>query len=460
MNTKPYRYQKEDAHRIEELGGRVLLATEMGLGKSLVSLLWYHLYCQNEPIVIVCPASIKWNWERECSKHFSLFSRVLNGMKPPQRQQLSFDPSVHVTIINYDILGPWIPYLKKLNPTLIIADEVHAIKERRTKRAKNLRKLCEDVPYFIALSGTPLTNRPAELWNILNLLRPDLYGSFIKFAMAHCNPQRKPWGMEYKGAENLDKLHRNMSEHLMIRRRKADVLKDLPAKARHAVLLDLEKPKEYATARDDFVRWLRKQAGTKITSSLRAQMLVKSGHLKRLAARLKLKSVFNWLDDFLEEGESKLIVFGVHHEILDTLHERYSKCSVLITGETIGELRQKRFDKFLRDGRTRLLIGNIQAAGVGWSAKGVSAVAFVEMGWTPAEHSQAEDRVHGIGRGKEGVRSQVWYLVAKDTIETRLCELIQQKQKVLDQVLDGKKIEDGIDIHTQLLNELLKEGAK
>lgn len=447
--TKLYRYQKRGVLQLEKLGGRVLLADEMGLGKTIQAL-WYFKRNKMSPVVVICPASLKYNWAREAAVHIRERAEILEGTKPPRKKVFKQNPFV---IINYEILGPWLDYLIDLEPKLVILDECQYIKNRQAKRTRYVKQLCKSVPHVLALSGTPLTNRPAELWTTLNIIRPDLFKSFMAYALEYCSAQRKPWGWEFKGAKNLDELHNILITNCMVRRRKVEVLKDLPAKARHAVPVPLENRKEYDEAEEDLILWLSKYSKQKATSAARAQRLVKMGYLKRLAAQLKIKAVTDWIDTFLEETDEKLVVFAIHKNIIQQLKERYPGC-VTVTGKVTGKKRQRSVDKFQRHKGTRLFIGNLQAAGVGLTLTAASTVLFAELGWTPGEHIQGEDRIHRIG---QQYKSTCYYLIGVNTIEERLSRIIQEKQAVLSATLDGGTIDEQLNIFDQLQEELTSE---
>jgi len=452
QHTKPYLFQREDAARIEQFGGRCLLSSEMGLGKTLTTLLWAFRNPEARPVIIVCPASIKWNWQKECATHFNFRAEILQGTRPSQGG-IPYDASFY--IINYDILGPWLPFLRSLYPKLIILDECHFCVNRKAKRSRFTKELCVNVPHVIAVSGTPLTNRPAELWQVLSIVRPDLYPNFFIYAYEFTNPRRKPWGVDYSGAANLDVLHSRLSNTMMIRRRKAEVLSQLPPKQNIVVPLEIENRKEYEAAERDIIAWLAKQSQLRAKRAARAEQLAKMNHLKMLAGKLKLKSVIGWIDSFLEESEEKIILFAVHKEIVHTLETRYKGQCTVVTGDVVGKQRQQAFESFVKNPKIRVFIGNTRAAGVGWSAKGCSTVAFVEMDWTPGIHSQCADRVHGIGRGGAG-QSSIYYLIARDTLEEHLCQMIQKKQKILAATLDGGEGED-LPIFDQLMDALVTD---
>lgn len=456
MRTRLYPFQKEGVLQIEAFDGRCLLADDMGLGKTIQTLTFLRRNPESLPAAVVCPAALKWNWEREAKVHIGMPAEVLEGTKPPKRKRwIARHPLV---ILNYDILGPWLPYLKSLGLRTVVVEEAHYCKSRSAQRSKNTKELCRGVPYILALSGTPLVNRPAELWNILNILQPSLFPSFMKYAFEFCAPKMTPFGWDFRGASNLDKLNRILRRECMVRRRKEDVLADLPEKQRNVIPLALSRAKEYKDAEIDFIQWLRKNKGeAKARRAKRAERMVRMGYLKRLAAELKLPAVKEWTDLFLEDSEEKLVLFAIHKTIIKDLREHYHRQCVVIDGSVTGRERQRAVDQFIKTKKTRILIGNIQAAGVGWSAKGVSNVAFAEIEWTPGATLQAEDRAHGLYRGKEGEHTSIHYLVARKTVEERLLRILQEKQNILSLTLDGQGNGHDLDVYSLLEKELLKD---
>lgn len=461
--TKLYPFQMRGVQKIEDFGGRGLLADEMGLGKSVQSLVWAWMFLpEDSPIVVVCPATIKEHWKREAAKHVGMRAEILYGRTPPKGYQFRMRSNT-IYIVNYEILGSdkgsqntWCKFLRKLKPKLVIIDECHYISNPRAQRTKHVRGLVKGVPHVIAISGTPLTNRPAELWSILNIVRPDLFPNFIKFANRYCKPEYTPWGVQYRGATRLPELHKLLKKTCMIRRLKADVLKDLPPKTRIVVPITLSNRKEYEEAERDFAKWLRKTHPKKASKARKAERLVKYGYLTRLAAELKKKDIIEWIDNFLQESDQKLIVFGVHKKMVRGLQELYRKKSVRIDGSVPQKERMGIVDEFIGKKQIRMLFGNIKAAGTGWSAKGVSNGLFTEFGWRPGDITQAEDRTHGIGRGTKGIRSTWYYLVAKGTIEEDLVKLLQKKQRIISATLDGSKEGQDLNLYDQLEAAFLK----
>ena len=453
--TELFKYQKKGIRKINHFRGRALLADEMGLGKTIQALTWaWEKPEERCPAVIVCPAHLKMNWEREISIHLSAASsEILEGRKITKETPLDITWRKSFVVVNYDILDAWAEWLSGYGAKTLILDEAHFCKNPKARRTKAVKKIARKFKYKIAISGTPLTNRPSELFPALQIIRPDVFKSFFSFAREYCQLRKDRFGWRYDGAKNLPELHALLNRTCMIRRRKEDVLTQLPPKRRHVVPLQIEKPGEYRKARDRFLEWLRGRNPDKVDSAAQSQKLVQLGYLKRLAAELKYKAAQEWIADFLEESDGKLVVMGVHHAMVDSLHTDFPG-SVILTGKTPAKEKQKAVDAFQHNPKTRLFIGNIQAAGTGITLTAASDLAFVELGWTPGEHTQAEDRIHRIGQTESAM---VHYLIAKDTIEEDTAELLQRKFKILDEVLDGASgAEKDFDLLTMLENGLLK----
>lgn len=462
-STKLYRFQRIGVRQIERFKGRVLLADEMGLGKSLQSLWYAKHYLDRGPIVVVCPGYLKWNWQREASKHIDSHVEICVSRKPPKHAGRFLSRNA-IYVVNYEILKWWLPFIKKLRPRLVIGDEVQYISNPTAGRSKAFKALCKGVPHVIALSGTPFESRPVQFWFVLNILCPKVFPSFNKFAQRYCKPRLRPWGWEFKGATNTAELNRLLLKHCMIRRRKQDVLKDLPPKTRSIVPIHLEgtAKREYETAEKDFVTWLKKTHPNKANKARRAERLVKVGYLKRLIGRLKLPDIKRWTDTFLLETKEKLLTFGVHRDavVLDLFSHYADRGAVVVHGKVKGSKRQAAFDQFNTDKRVRLMFGNVRAAGTGWNCTSASKVAFAEIGWTPGEHVQAEDRIYGMFRGVKGVAAMVYYFLGVGTIDETIFQLIWEKQKVSSAVLDGEDMDDQEAVLDQLEEILIKRKGK
>jgi len=455
MATKPYKYQRQGVKAIKRFGGRALLADEMGLGKTLQILRWWKWLRKRmpkwnrRPLVVVCPASLKYEWQAQAHLHINAPAEVLEGMTPNTDNAMS--EHSQIVIVNYEILKAWMTFLKSIHPIAIAIDECHYLGNPKTQRTKNTRRLCQGVPHVIAASGTPLTNRPAELWPTLNIIRPDVWSSFHPYAVKHCQPELGPWGWTFRGATKTKQLNKKLRRTCMIRRRKVDVLKDLPDKIRSVVTLPIERVDEYQHAERDFIGWLMKQNAARAHRAKRAQRMVRMGYLKRLVGELKLQAVVDWTKEFLT-SENKLVLFALHTPIIERLSSEFVGRSVTISGKTKNKKRPKLVKQFQTDPRCQLFIGQTKAAGVGLTLTAASHVAIAEFGWTPGEHTQAEDRTHRIGQ-HNSVNS--YWLIGRGTIESKLCRLLQDKQRVLTNVLDTGINVDNLDVFDLLEKELL-----
>jgi len=448
--TVPYKFQLWGVRQIHRFGGRAAVCDEQGLGKSFQSLLYAHRTPSADPVVVVCPASLKWNWHHEAAAHLGLRADVLEGRAPRTGPLLRPAP---VTVVNYDILWDHMEYLKRLRPGLVVVDESSYLAGRTTARARAARHLANGVKHVLALSGTPLVNRPAELWPTLNLVRPDLFPSFHAFAHRYCAPKRSFWGgWDFKGASHLDELHELIFRTCAYRRRKADVLKELPDKVHTVVPLDLPAAgrREYDHALRDFLGWLAEHSPERVSRAARAERLAQLSALKGLAARHKLPLVRDWVQGHRRGTEGKLALFGTHRAVLGQLKEWFPRGSVEVHGGVVGRARQAAVDRFQRDAKAWLFLGNIKAAGMGLTLTAAQTVGLVELPWAPGALAQVVDRAHRIGQ-KSTVHC--YYFVARGTVDEDLLELLRRKQEVLTAVLDGGESED-FDVVEQLTQRM------
>lgn len=449
----PFPFQKEGVLQIEQvMGNRALLGDEMGLGKTLQCLWWLRRQRTTQllPAVVVCPYSLKWNWEHEATHHCGLRATVLEGRRPPKRKGLVRPDGVY--ILNYDIVSNWIDWLLELNPQAVAVDECQKIKNQEIPRTMAVKELCHGRNGILMMSGTPIVNRPSEFFTALNILRPERFPSFFEYAVEYCEPVRKPWGWEYNGARNLDKLHAEV-EGVMIRRYKKDVLPQLPAKTRSTVLLPIRDPGEYKKAKDDFMGWLKGVSPHAAKRAGRASGLVKIGYLKRLAAKLKMKAALDWVQEFLDTTNKKIVLFAHHTAAIEAARRRWADCCVVVSGKVKKEDRKTAAARFQNDAKCRVFIGSIEAAAEGLTLTAADTVAFLELDWRPGLMMQAEDRIHRIGQINHAI---IYYLIAHGTIEEKLCQILQDKQSVINAVLDGGAYEE-LDVYDLLIDSMSQE---
>lgn len=434
LSTPPFKFQVQCVRFVESNAGRALICDDMGLGKTFESIAWIALHPEVRPVICIVPATVKLNWQREWKQHAKIKTEVLEGKTP-------YTPRRDVLILNYEIAEAWAPLLAGMlqgKNGAVIFDECHYIKNRGAKRTKACRRVAAKAKRVLALSGTPITNAPAEFFPVLQMVKPKVFTSFMEFGFRYCDP-RKGFGgrWEFKGATNTKELHERISP-FMIRRLKSEVRKDLPKKRRIVVPVEITNRKAYEKARDDFVEWLEETEGEEaVQSAAGALSLVRLGKLLQLAADGKMRAAIQWIQDYLDGCDGKLVVFGIHKTVMEKLQRKFSTAAS-ITGKTPVGKRQAQVDRFRNDPKCRLFLGQMKAAGTGTNGLQVADTTLtLELAWNMKTHEQAEDRILRIGQESQRVRN--YYLIGRDTVEEWLLEVIQEKEIVVDAVLEGKR---------------------
>jgi SWI/SNF-related matrix-associated actin-dependent regulator 1 of chromatin subfamily A len=432
-----------------------LLGDEMGLGKS-VQIATYLFYKQVFPALIVCPASLKLNWEREINTWTKKKCLVLEGLTPyPIEGLLEEFP---VVIINYDILGRknkleieyeerrikeakknklpfkrkvihatgWVDILKQINFKNIICDECQFIGKMENARTQCVIDVCKGVKDArrIFLSGTPYTSATRQFFPVLHLIDNKTFANRWRYQMTFCDPVKTRFGWEFRGLSNGDQLH-NLLKPIMLRRLKKDVYTELPEKIKSIVAMKPDKKLLQKYNNDEIVL-----LGGKIINEQKTYQ-----DLKRMTYYIKINSCIQWIKDYLEVN-NKLVVFTYHRESFERLMKEFDGICVGINGDTPSNKRQAIVDKFQNDNKIEIFNGQIRAAGVGITLTAASAVAFVEFGDTATEHEQAEDRIHRIGQEAEKVIA--YYLIAPGTVDEDIIENVRIGYANQKRVLDGE----------------------
>jgi len=439
-----YPFQRRGVQFLDQSNGRAILGDEMGLGKTIQVLAWLKKHPEALPAIVVCPASLKLNWDKEIKKCTDFTTQIISGKRPTAVNHRS-----DIVIINYDIVFPWRLFLSSRS---LVLDECHLIKNLMTKRTKGVRFIAKMCKYIIAVSGTPITSRPSEFYSTISMVRPGLF-TLRYYRWRFCAPKHNGFAWTYKGASNTAELHRIVSS-FMIRRLKREVLPELPTKVRSIIPLQMDPKarKEYVEASTNFISWVVKNKGViKAQSAIRAMAFTKVEYLKQIVVKGKMSQMLEWMSDYIDDY--KLVLFGTHIDVLENIHAHFQSQSVLFTGRLNLQERAQAVRSFQERPSKRLFIGQIKAAGVGITLTAANAVCFAELGWTPGEHDQAEDRIHRIGQTADSINA--YYLLAQNTIEEDIAQLIDDKRQVITEILDGKDAEQ-----ESLLTELLKRLEK
>lgn len=404
-------------------------------------------------VLIVCPKGLKLNWKQELSKWLT---------RPMTVEIVTPDgvPDADILICNYDILHRF--DFDEMEWDLVAGDEIHLIKNPKSRRSRAFTAI--NGRRNVGMTGTPIVNRPAELFPILHWVDPVTWPKFWPYAQRYCDAKQGKYGWELGGASNLPELQQKLRETVMIRRMKADVLKELPPKRRSVVVIPsngsaalLKREQEAydrhqaaiaeARAQKDLAQASdNKEAYAQAVARLRAMtgvMLQDISRLRHETAVAKAPHVAEHVLNILEDNDGyKVIVFAHHKDVVDLLMDKLKAYRpVKVTGDVSMTARQAAVDAFQNDPGVQVFVGNIQAAGVGLTLTASSHVVFAELDWVPGNVSQAEDRAHRIGQHESVL---IEHLVFDNSLDAKMAQTIIKKQAIIEQALDKQDDADEI----------------
>lgn len=452
LKVEPYPYQREGIRKGLEWQ-RLIIGDEPGLGKTLQSIGIVDT-ADAYPCLVICPSSLKINWQREWEKFTDKHALVLdNGTRTTWPYLLSMRMH-HVAIVNYESLRKYFvwdinggrksfrlkdvvfcPHIQLFKS--IIIDESHRVKDPSAQQTIFAKGLATGKQWRILLSGTPVVNRPEDLVSQLSIMgRLNEFGGKGAFLA------------RYGEGHNLDELSRQLYASCLVRREKAKVLTQLPDKTRCDLYVDISNRDEYNLAQADLAEYLRQYkecTDWEIRRKMRMEALVRFMTLRSLSAKGKVKQAIDFVKVFLDSGKP-LILFCSYHEIVDELCKAFPR-AVRVTGRDSMMAKQAAVDSF-QSGNSHLIICSIKAAGVGLTLTAASNVAFVEFPWTYADCCQCEDRAHRIGQ-RDNVTC--YYLIGRGTIDHALYRIIQDKKSIAGQIMAS---DDDIPTDEMYFNEL------
>lgn len=438
----------------------ILLADEMGLGKTIQAIGLINALESVKKVLIVCPASLKINWKNElmrwCTRSFTI--HVID----PGSEWVPAD----IVILNYEQVGKHRQAIDNVRWDLLICDESHYLKNSKSQRTESIIGRWHDEPakriYPIRaerrlfMTGTPVLNRPKELWTTVRALdRRGLGNDWHHFHTHYCAGYKDQFGWQIDGASNLGELQDRLRSSIMIRRKKADVLTELPPKRRQIILLEpmtagakqaLKNEEELLETEEKIKEMEReieklsvnqaaaayKEAVQKL-SSYQATAFGESAKIRHRTALAKLPMVMSHLCDPILESEEKIVVFAHHHDVIDYLVEGLAEFGVVhFDGRTGMSERQDAVEAFQNDPKVRVIVGSIGAMGSGWTLTAASYVAFCELDWVPGNLNQAEDRLHRIGQDESVL---VQHLMLNGSFDGRMAKSVMHKQGVIERAV-------------------------
>ena len=439
----PLNHQTE---AIEKLVGskRFILADDMGLGKTTATII-AALETGVKKILIICPASLKLNWQREIENYTDRSVYISEGKK--------FSTEDDFVIVNYDILKNFYD-LKNIDDSLItqgdfdliILDEAHYVSNAKANRTKLVNSFCKKPKYLWLLTGTPMTNRPMNYFNLLSLIESPVAQNWMAYAIRYCQGYqftagtRKIWNVS--GASNLEEL-RDRTSRQVLRRLKTDVL-DLPDKIISPVYMRL-KSKMYEALMGEYYEWYDKNEDERKSLTVQFSKLMK---VRQVIADEKVKNTIELAENIIEQGK-KVIIFSNFTDSLNKIVDHFKKVSVKLDGSTTKPARQKAVDDFQENDKVKVFVGNTKAAGVGITLTAAEAVIFNDISFVPGDMEQAEDRAYRYGQ-KNSV--SVYYPLFENTIEAIIYDMVNAKKQNIETVM-GDNIDTG-DFVEELMNKI------
>jgi len=439
-------YQIEAVEFMEAVNWRGFISLAPRMGKSVVSLCGWMLHPEFAPMLIICPASVKINWQREIYKWTKKKAHIISGT---QTYKL---PDVRFHIINYDILADWKGSLPQFN--YIIVDESHSVsnttltksingKSTRVpvQRTEAFRTIAKNTPHIALLSGTPVTSKIWQLWVGLNSLNDKAFPNEYAFKHRYCAPHHDGFGWRFDGLSNGEELYAKLSKY-MYRKTREEVFTDLPEESHDFVQVELDRVAFEADLKD-FREWYSKHKDVSDED-----LEIKLSSFASLSYSKKRTSIIEWISNFCESDE-QIVVFAWHRDVVEDLHRAFKKKSVMMYGGIDINKKQKAIDDF-NAGRKQIFIANIASAKEGITLAGANTVAFVEFPHTPGDLEQSSQRIWLPG--KQNKLNYV-YFCAVDLEEKRIDKL-RERAKILSRALDGKETEIMVDRVREYLEEL------
>lgn len=447
-----------------------LIGDEPGLGKTVMAAGVMNVKLLEQDrlrVLIVCPNSLKFNWRRELTK-WLIKRHVIGVVMPGAPLPIRAD----IVIINYDVVAKNAAALKAIAWDVLVFDEAHLCKNEDSQRTvallgrRKTKKHGDAVEGIIArattriaLTGTPIVNRPVELWPIISALDPTTWTSFWAYAKRYCGATLGHGGrMDTRGASNLDELQDKLRSTIMIRRLKRDVLTDLPPKRRQIIEISddgaravVDAEHRAAAAHDDAIDDARvavelskasddAEAYKAAVARLATAQKVKFQDIslqRHAVAVAKIPAVLDHLHGLIDDDPTfKVIVFAWHRDVIEAVRAEFASMAVEIHGDTPAEQRQEAVDRFQTDRTCRVFVGSITAAGVGLTLTAASTVVFAELDWVPGNVTQCEDRAHRIGQ-RDSVLVQ--HIVLEGSLDAKMAATLVAKQEIADQALDQQE---------------------
>ncbi len=481
MKLPPYEFQKEAVQFFEAVDGLAILGDQPGVGKTLSAIAY--AIKNNLKTLVICPASLKFNWYDEIERFSFEKAHIFKYQQKKKDKRFNYPPEDSlIHIINYESLETYLKFevshkcentlcdfhevslvkkyktcpkcfkeksVKSRNTdlckfedkkgggldiqsySLVVLDEAHYIKSDTAQRTKIVKRAFHTMPRKLLLTGTAIKSKPIEFFTLLNFLDEYEWVNKHNFGVRYCDgkiDQFDHWN--YDGYSHIDELYERISP-LFLRRLKKDILKFLPPKTYTIIPIELsvEEAREYKKIEKGIIDETE-ESDEKMTHLARIQKL------KQFTSKLNAERAVEFIQSIID-GDEKVVVFTQFLSTAAFLHETFKSCAVLFTGQKSATEKQQAIDLFRNTEECKVFVGTIGAAGVGITLTEASTLIFIDQPWVPADREQAEDRIHRASQTADKV--QIIRLIAQGTIDEDIEELLNEKEKITSQVLDGKE---------------------
>lgn len=472
-------FQRRTLAVFQALGGSILIGDEPGLGKTLQAIA-IKRFVKAERVLVIAPSVAKGNWRDEIRRFDGQPSLILDGYNDrgrtvPEGQQW--------LIVNYEVLADqerkvkgseakevrkgWLDALRAWKPDFVVCDESHFLKGTSSERTKACRVLTRGARWRALMSGTPMANSPIDLYSQLDMAQPRWWGAWFQFGLAFSDGKRTRFGWDFGGISRADILHRRLAL-AMIRRRKEDVLKDLPPQTRtqYRVALEPEARREYDGMLAEYREYIRKllEEGKSVDGAKgrRLDFIMK---LRQISSRGRIRQTAELASNLIEEGKHP-IVFAYFRESMDNLHAAFAQRSVtvdgksrpvrvaMIDGRTPRERRDEIKDAF-NAGKLDVLVGQTKAMGIAINLqKGSDLTITHELTYEPIDIEQTEGRVYRAGQTSA---CQHVYMLGDDTRDDKILGILLKKFAAGEAILGGATVED--DLLKEIEADFFQEAA-
>jgi len=424
-----------------------VLGDEAGVGKTFPAIAAAHLVREpGQSIIVICPANLKLNWASEIKR-----ARPDDVIYICYGQRPSETPVGDWIILNYDIAVYWVETLRKVNANTVILDEVHNCKNPSAQRSAACLQIASGKPYRFGLTGTLFRNRHAEAFYPLRVLgQIDALGGQAQLLREYCD------GSESLSV-NSEGFNKLLRSYCYVRREKREVLTQLPAKTRSHIVVDIDNRKRYSTEESALIAWLRKvRFDPSLWKASRVEAMARMNQLRQTAGIGKLPAAVDWIKDYLDQSEpsDKLVVFAYHRKVQAALQDAFPDALHLFAEDKLQE-RQDAKERFQTDPSQRLILCSLYVASEGITLTAAATMLCLELDYVPAMlFDQMEGRIDRNGQTRP---TQVYYLLAENSIDQRMMGLLESKWRIVTAANTGQTVQADASIFDELVDGWVKE---